>query len=253
MTDTQTALPAAVSTPLAADAPEAEVSTIEPSDVVLFGLDGSGKAHASRFSLEDADLARMAAGLMGMQVLPLTTDEQRAAAKGLPQGRVFASGRAFVPFVKAAVYERLKALAGYSVPAPTPKRVSRRAAAAAHSDEKRVSEAREAGKAEVAASQDDLAERVETTEQAEAGDATKVVSTPSKADRPTWPDGWEMVAVGSLVLAPDTDRESWWPTVVVGARDDGRWILKWRDFPEQRSFVRKHTELALPHPQTKLR
>src|SRR3954452_8640787 len=77
--------------------------------LVVFGRDNGGKPHASRFDASEAELAEKAAGLMGMQVLRPETGEQRALAAKLPRGRVFASGRAFVPFVKAAVYGPLAA------------------------------------------------------------------------------------------------------------------------------------------------
>src|SRR4051812_39368535 len=80
--------------------------------VVVFGLDEAGKAHASAFDATTADLAEKAAGLMGMRVLRPETDEQRALAAKLPRGRVFESGRAFVPFVKKGLYESLAAFGG---------------------------------------------------------------------------------------------------------------------------------------------
>lgn len=49
---------------------------------------------------------------MGMRTLAIETDEHRALAAQLPQGRVFASGKGFVPFVKKGLYDRLSTLAG---------------------------------------------------------------------------------------------------------------------------------------------
>ena len=82
--------------------------------VVGFGRDEGGKPHASRFEASEAELAEKAARLMGMHVLRPETDEGRALAARLPRGRVFASGRGFVPFVKAGLYEALAAQAGVS-------------------------------------------------------------------------------------------------------------------------------------------
>jgi hypothetical protein len=72
--------------------------------VVVFGLDDKGKPHASAFDVSEAKLAQKAAGLMGMQVLRPKTADQRALAAKLPRGRIFASGRGFVPFVGAGLY-----------------------------------------------------------------------------------------------------------------------------------------------------
>src|SRR4051794_11571913 len=87
----------------------AEGSTEPATALVVFGRDNAGKPHASRFEPSEAELAEKAAGLMGMQVLRPETDEQRALAAKLPKGRVFASGRAFVPFVAAGLYGPLAA------------------------------------------------------------------------------------------------------------------------------------------------
>ena len=90
-----------------------------PPALVVYGRDDGGKPHASVFADSEADLAEMAAGLMGMRAFRLAEPEHLATVAGLPQGRVFASGKAFVPFVKAAVYDRLTALGGEPAPKVT--------------------------------------------------------------------------------------------------------------------------------------
>jgi len=83
----------------------------ETPAVILFGKDETSKPHASFFPESDLAGALNAAALMKMRVLRTDTDARRAVAADLPQGRVFASGKAFVPFVAAPVYQRLIALA----------------------------------------------------------------------------------------------------------------------------------------------
>lgn len=85
-----------------------EVEAAMPA-VIVFGKDEADKPHGSWFAAADAELAERAAALMAMRVLPVTTAEHRAIALELPEGRVFASGRGFVPFTKASLYERLTA------------------------------------------------------------------------------------------------------------------------------------------------
>ena len=88
--------------------------------LVIFGRDEANKAHASWFAAADAELAIKAAGMMGMRVLPANTDEHRAAASKLAAGRIFESGRGFVPFAKEAAYKALEALdGGYAPPGPS--------------------------------------------------------------------------------------------------------------------------------------
>ena len=79
--------------------------------VILFGKDETSKPHASFFPESDLAGALNAAALMKMRVLRTDTAARRAVAADLPQGRVFASGKAFVPFVAAPLYQRLIALA----------------------------------------------------------------------------------------------------------------------------------------------
>ena len=44
---------------------------------------------------------------MGMRILSVDGDTLPALASKLPHGKIFASGRAFVPFVKAALFQEL--------------------------------------------------------------------------------------------------------------------------------------------------
>ena len=82
--------------------------------LVVFGTDKGGKPHAAWFGISDVSLATKAAETIGFRALVLCDDAQRSAVTDLPQGRVFSSGRAYVPFVAKPVYERLQALAGGS-------------------------------------------------------------------------------------------------------------------------------------------
>ena len=93
----------------------ADAEVFNGAAVVVFGRDDAGRPHASAFDATTAELAEKAAGLMGMRVLRLETDEQRALAAKLPRGRVFESGRAFVPFVKRPIFESLAAFGGVEV------------------------------------------------------------------------------------------------------------------------------------------
>jgi len=77
------------------------------SGVVVFGKDGAAKPHASWFGEADARLALKAARLMGMQALRPISEAARELTAKLPKGRVFASGRGFVPFVRPKLYEAL--------------------------------------------------------------------------------------------------------------------------------------------------
>src|SRR3954454_18916457 len=89
--------------------------TMPKPALVVFGTDRSGKPHAAWFTAEEAEAARTAAGLIGYRVLALTTETQGHVAAKLRRGRLFENGRAFVPFVKAALYEPLSQMAKTAV------------------------------------------------------------------------------------------------------------------------------------------
>ena len=80
-----------------------------PHPVIILGRDDSGKAHASFFPATDAQPASRAASLMGMLALRADTDAVRALLPKLPKGKLFDSGKAFVPFVKQDLYKEIAA------------------------------------------------------------------------------------------------------------------------------------------------
>jgi hypothetical protein len=182
--------------------------------IAVFGTDESGKPHASSFSEADAELAEKAARLMGMQVLRLATDEQRQLAAKLPAGRVFASGRAFVPFVQAGVYEALRAFAG----------------PASHSPAGDPSSARK-GKPEAAPAHSGAS----PTEAAGAGER----------DAPKQPPG--AIDIGTVVLALTEPTMGWWEAVVIKAKGDVL-TLKWRDYPDEPQIVRRRHKVVRLEP-----
>lgn len=75
--------------------------------LMVLGRDDKGKAHGSWFGEADAPLAEKAAGLMGMVAVRVETDAFAELAAKLPQGKVFASGKAFVPFVRDTLYRSI--------------------------------------------------------------------------------------------------------------------------------------------------
>ena len=80
--------------------------------LVVLGIDIESKPHASRFAGRDAPLVQRAAELMAFHVVRVPSDnsELHAIAKGLPLGKIFATGRAFVPFVSRSAFDKLATL-----------------------------------------------------------------------------------------------------------------------------------------------
>jgi hypothetical protein len=82
-----------------------------PSPLVLFGIDSRGKPKGARFGREHASLAIKAATQLQLNVLASTDPRVAEIAALLPVGRVHATGRTFVPFIRRDLYDRLVAAA----------------------------------------------------------------------------------------------------------------------------------------------
>jgi hypothetical protein len=87
-------------------------ATTCPTPLVLFGIDSRGKPKAARFGKEHADLAVKAASQLALQVVAGNDPKVAEIAARLPVGRVHATGRAFVPFIRRDLYDQLLAAAG---------------------------------------------------------------------------------------------------------------------------------------------
>jgi len=223
--------------------------------LIVFGLDEKGRPHASWFGDEDVALARKAAAMMGMEAVEANSEALRALARQLPAGRVFASGRAFVPFVKGGLYSQLAAhLPAGAGPAAEGAKVAEVDAMPVTASHKAAGRDRAAGAAlpaETAASasggpaesNSDTAAQNKPEPASPVG-ATAAASKPERAGL----TGWSMLKAGDLVLAKDDpDPEGWYDAVVVEVRGD-LFALTWRDWPDLGRIVRRAEHIALLHP-----
>jgi hypothetical protein len=80
--------------------------------LVLFGIDSRGKPKAARFGKQHAGLALKAATQLQLQVLAGNDPKIADLAAQVPVGRVHATGRTFVPFIRRDLYDQLVAAAG---------------------------------------------------------------------------------------------------------------------------------------------
>lgn len=188
--------------------------------LVVFGRDEAGKAHASWFDQAEAKLAEKAAGLMGLRHLPINTDAERALAAKVPKGRVFASGKAFVPFVKAALFLELQTAALNSgikplqlLTGPTPSGVN------------------------------------EPTPTAPEPAAPSKLSKANGSGPGKQPCGWADIQVGAIVLAAAPPRHTeWYECVVIAIEGEDQFTLRYCDWPNEPPFVRRRVQLGLMHP-----
>jgi hypothetical protein len=82
-----------------------------PGPVVLFGIDSHGKPKAARFGKNHAGVAFKAASQLQLQVLAANDPKVAEIAARLPVGRIHATGRTFIPFVRRDLYDKLSAIA----------------------------------------------------------------------------------------------------------------------------------------------
>jgi hypothetical protein len=82
-----------------------------PAPLILYGIDNRGKAKAARFRKEHAGLAIKAATQLQLNVLASKNPKVAEIAARLPVGRIHATGRMFVPFVRHDLYDKLVAAA----------------------------------------------------------------------------------------------------------------------------------------------
>jgi len=75
--------------------------------LVVFGIGADDKPHAARFKTTDEAIACKAAELMWFRVGRAKDETALKLVRKLPQGRVFASGKALVPLVKLELYDKL--------------------------------------------------------------------------------------------------------------------------------------------------
>jgi hypothetical protein len=82
-----------------------------PSPLVLFGIDSRGKPKAARFGKNAASLVLKAATQLQLNVLASNDPRVAEIVARLPVGRVHATGKTFVPFIRRDLYDKLVAAA----------------------------------------------------------------------------------------------------------------------------------------------
>jgi hypothetical protein len=92
---------------------------LRTSPLVLFGIDSRGKPKGARFGKQHAGLAVRAAGQLRLNVLASNDPSVADLAARLPVGRIHATGRTFVPFIRRDLYDKLVAAAAHGTSQPT--------------------------------------------------------------------------------------------------------------------------------------
>jgi hypothetical protein len=187
---------------------KAENKKVDASDkLFVLGLQG-GKPRGARFA-ECTDIVVNAALNMGLSCVHPASAAFAELALKLPKGRVYASGKAFVPNIRRDLYDKLIAVT------ETP------------GDGSQVHKA-------------------ESASVDRSSDRRNQVACVSPV-APGLPRSWESVGVGHMVLIHESPADGWWEAVVV-QREDEVLTLRFRDYPKQPTFVRHISTIALVNP-----
>lgn len=189
--------------------------------LIVFGRDDSSKPHASVFLLPEVEAAESAARLMGMHSHRVEPGDAPDIVMRLPAGKLFDSGKAFVPFVKGELYTRIVTLAGVA-DEPRPH--------SADTDDPDSPENASAGSPAPVAAHG-------------GGDGGRGASGDNGSDL------WAKLAVGDMVLASEGPDEGYFEARIMKAKAKGIFTLKFRDYPDAPQVDRSYYQLGLIHPR----
>jgi hypothetical protein len=184
------------------------------SPVFTFGLDDNGKPRGAKFLQGLNDDLVNAALRMNCRVIQNHSAALTALGVKLPVGRVYASGKAFIPNIRRDLYDKLET-------------------------------ARQQPPEEV----EGVAPVNLFTEPPAASDtgdkpASVACTSPMVSGLPKT---WDSIDVGQMVLAYEGPGEGWWEAVVV-KREEEILTLRYRDYPKVPNFQRHLTTVALINP-----
>lgn len=181
------------------------------SALFVFGVDETGQTRGARF-LEAKPEIEAAAQDLQLRVVKNPTGAFAELAMRLPIGRMYASGKAFIPNVRADLHAKL---------------------VEAEKSAFQVTDALAAGI------------------QPEALDnLTGIPDNGPRAPLPTYPqlpDDWQSIEVGHLVLLNGGATVGHWEAVVIELQQNIL-TLRLRDYPEQGTFLRHRYSVALLNP-----
>ena len=187
---------------------KAESKKSEASDpLFVLGLD-AGKPRGARFA-ECTDVAVLAAAKMGLSLIHPASAAFSELAQKLPKGRVYASGKAFVPNIRRDLYDKLIAVT--EIPGDG---------------------------SQVVKPEQSFVDRADH-------DVEQVACISPMI--PGLPRSWESVGVGHMVLIHESPADGWWEAVVIH-REAEVLTLRFRDYPKQPSFVRHISTIGLVNP-----
>jgi hypothetical protein len=182
-----------------------------PDKFFVLGFDNKGKTRGARFAEYNERVLNFVSDLMLTSVYPASAAFTEVAMK-LPPGRVYASGKAFIPPVKRDLVEKLAHV--LNMPGDDSKTFK-------------------------------LAYPPGQTPEHE-GEAQNKVRTVSPITSGL-PRSWDSIQPGHVVLVHESPADGWWEATVQ-EREEEILTLKFRDYPRQPKFQRHISQVALINP-----
>jgi len=182
----------------------------------VLGLDENGKPRGARFA-ELKDNIASAAVDMNCRVLINQPEAVSDIAMKLPAGRIYASGKAFIPNIRRDLYDKI-------------------------SEAARIAEKSDAEIETGAAEQSAVVKP--PIDQADSALAEARCVSPVTSGLPR---SWETIGVGHMVVFHESPDDGWWEGIVI-KREGDLLTLRLRDFPKQGTFVRHINTVALVNP-----
>ena len=181
----------------------------EPDKLFVIGLDNAGKPRGARFAECKDNVVSAALDMLLTCVYPASAAFSQDGMK-LPPGRVYASGKAFIPNIRKDLYDKLTA------------------ALAEPSDGSQV-----------------LKLKVPPDGNQESPPGANDPEHSAMSFR--LPRNWVTITPGDMVLIHESADEGWWEAIVVG-REGDLLTLKYRDSPKLPIFSRHIQAVALVNP-----
>jgi hypothetical protein len=183
----------------------------------VLGLDENGKPRGARFA-ELKDNITSAAMDMNCRVLINQPEAVSDIAMKLPAGRIYASGKAFIPNIRRDLYDKI-------------------------SEAARIVAEKSDAQIDVGATEQSAVVK-SLSDQADAALAEARCVSPVTSGLPR---SWETIGVGHMVVFHESPDDGWWEGIVI-KREGDLLTLRLRDFPKQGTFVRHINTVALVNP-----
>jgi hypothetical protein len=181
----------------------------------VFGLDDNNKPVGARFPTSEAKVFEIVTARK-LDSHPAYNGEWAALGMQLPVGRIYARGKAFIPNIPQALYNKLQTALARC-------------------------------KEEYERSRGERSGAVVTTGESKSGTAKPPTEATIAPVASGFPKTWEEIGPGHVLLAQESLPDGWWEAIVV-SRDKDILTLRYRDYPKAPKFTRHIATIAMLNP-----